>query len=188
MAVTGRRISNAMRAPETQPSDVAMVAGQGLWVSRDATHRGDLPALLAGGAAWRPSASRRCRRVVLVAAVLDGVVDWLSRRRTRRRRHQADRPGALPGAQAPRRPGLRCRVVDRCDARTQHRPAQTADPDLTTSDPVEPAPAQRCPRSSVRVAPDRCVAERLSVDPGCRVTVVEAGPGPAVPGVADADR
>ncbi|HEY5841180.1 MAG TPA: lycopene cyclase family protein, partial [Mycobacterium sp.] len=28
------------------------------------------------------------------------------------------------------------------------------------------------------------VAERLSVDPGCRVTVVEAGPGPAVPGVA----
>ena len=28
------------------------------------------------------------------------------------------------------------------------------------------------------------MAERLSVDPGCRVTVVEAGPGPAVPGVA----
>ena len=31
------------------------------------------------------------------------------------------------------------------------------------------------------------VAERLSVEPGCRVTVVEAGPGPAVPGVDCAD-
>jgi len=29
------------------------------------------------------------------------------------------------------------------------------------------------------------VAERLSVDPGCHVTVVEAGPGPEVPGVAE---
>ena len=28
------------------------------------------------------------------------------------------------------------------------------------------------------------VAERLSADPDCRVTVLEAGPGPEVPGVA----
>ena len=53
MAVTGRRISNAMRAPETQPSDVAMVAAQGLWAAALQLAVGDLPALLAAGAGGR---------------------------------------------------------------------------------------------------------------------------------------
>ena len=46
LAVAGGRISRSMRAPETQPADVAMVAGQGLWTA--AMH---LSALLAGGGA-----------------------------------------------------------------------------------------------------------------------------------------
>ncbi len=81
MAVTGRRISNAMRAPETQPRDVAMVAVQGLWSAAmqltAAICRHYWPVALVAA-----TVSRRCRRVVLVAAILDGVVDWLSRRRT----------------------------------------------------------------------------------------------------------
>ena len=69
-------------------------------------------------------------QVVLVAAILDGVVDWLRRQRQCRRRHQADRVGHLPAAQAPRRHRLRCRAVDRRGPRTARRRAQTADPDL----------------------------------------------------------
>lgn len=81
MAVTGRRIATAMRAPETQPADVAVVAGQGMWAA----------ALQLAAAVCRhywPVAvvaaifSRRCRRAVLLAAVLDGAVDWLARRNT----------------------------------------------------------------------------------------------------------
>ncbi len=79
--VTGRRISNTMRAPETQPGDVAMVAGSGLWSAAvqiaSAICRHYWPVALVAAVA-----SRRCRRVVLVAAVLDGMVDWLGRRRT----------------------------------------------------------------------------------------------------------
>lgn len=79
MVVTGRRISHAMRAPETQTSDVAKVTGKGLWAA----------AMQLAAAICRPYwplallaafFSRRCRRVVLVAALLDGVVDWLDRR------------------------------------------------------------------------------------------------------------
>ena len=71
--------------------------------------------------------------------------------------------------------------MGRCGARPHRRPAQAADPDLT--DPVR--------------APDHCdvlivgagsagsvVAERLSADPGCRVTVLESGPGLGAAGVA----
>ena len=81
MAVSGRRISNALRAPETQPADVARVTGQGLWAA----------AMQLAAAACRhywPVAmlaavfSRRCRRAILVAALLDGVADWLARRNT----------------------------------------------------------------------------------------------------------
>lgn len=79
MAVTGRRISNAMRAPETQPADVARVAGQNLWAAAmqlaAAACRHYWPVAMVAAVV-----SRRCRRAVLIAAVLDGVADWLARR------------------------------------------------------------------------------------------------------------
>jgi mycofactocin glycosyltransferase len=81
LGVTGRRISVAMRAPETHPGDVARVAGGGLWAAAlqlsSAICRHYWPIALLAAAA-----SRRCRRVVLVSAVLDGVVDWQARRKS----------------------------------------------------------------------------------------------------------
>jgi mycofactocin glycosyltransferase len=77
--LTGRRIARAMRTAETSPRDVLAVASRGLWsaalqlASALCRHYWPL-ALLAA------MVSRQCRRVVLVAAVMDGVVDWLRRR------------------------------------------------------------------------------------------------------------
>jgi mycofactocin system glycosyltransferase len=77
--LTGRRIARAMRTAETSPRDVLAVAGRGLWsaalqlASALCRHYWPL-ALLAA------IVSRQCRRVVLVAAIVDGVVDWLRRR------------------------------------------------------------------------------------------------------------
>ncbi len=77
--VTGRRIANAMRSVETSPADVLVVAARGLWsaalqlASALCRHYWPL-ALLAA------SVSRHFRQVVVVAAVMDGVVDWLRRR------------------------------------------------------------------------------------------------------------
>jgi hypothetical protein len=79
MAMIGRRVSKAMRAPETQPTDVALVAGRGLWSAAlqlaSAACRHYWPVALVAA-----TVSRRCRRALMIAAVLDGVVDWLSRR------------------------------------------------------------------------------------------------------------
>jgi len=79
--LTGRRIARAMRGAETSLSDVLMIATRGLWAAAlqlaSGLCRHYWPvALLAA------IASRRCRRVVVVAAVMDGVVDWLRRRDT----------------------------------------------------------------------------------------------------------
>lgn len=77
--LTGRRIARAMRGAETSMADVLAIATRGLWsaalqlASALCRHYWPL-ALLAA------VASRHCRRVVLVAAVMDGVVDWLRRR------------------------------------------------------------------------------------------------------------
>lgn len=77
--LTGRRIAMAMRSVETSPTDVLAIAARGLWsaalqlASAVCRHYWPL-ALLAA------LTSRQCRRVVLVAAVMDGVVDWLRRR------------------------------------------------------------------------------------------------------------
>ena len=77
--LTGRRIARAMRSSETSLRDVVEVATRGLWsaalqlASALCRHYWPL-ALLAA------IVSRHCRRVVVIAAVVDGVVDWLSRR------------------------------------------------------------------------------------------------------------
>jgi hypothetical protein len=77
--LTGRRIARAMRNAETSLADVVVIATRGLWsaalqlASAICRHYWPL-ALLAA------ILSRQCRRVVLVAAVMDGVVDWLRRR------------------------------------------------------------------------------------------------------------
>ncbi|WP_454561842.1 mycofactocin biosynthesis glycosyltransferase MftF [Mycobacterium haemophilum] len=77
--LTGRRIARAMRSAETSLRDIVAIATRGLWSTAlqlaSAVCRHYWPvALLAA------IASRHCRRVVLIAAVVDGVVDWLRRR------------------------------------------------------------------------------------------------------------
>ncbi|WAJ46118.1 mycofactocin biosynthesis glycosyltransferase MftF [Mycobacterium sp. Aquia_216] len=77
--LTGRRIAKAMRSAETSFADVVVIAARGLWSAAlqlaSAICRHYWPvALLAA------IASRHCRRVIVVAAVMDGVVDWLRRR------------------------------------------------------------------------------------------------------------
>jgi mycofactocin glycosyltransferase len=76
---TGRRIARAMRSAETSLADVVVIAARGLWSAAlqlaSAICRHYWPvALLAA------ILSRHCRHVVVVAAVMDGVVDWLRRR------------------------------------------------------------------------------------------------------------
>lgn len=81
--LTGRRIAKAMSSVETTLWDVLVVATCGLWSAAlqlaSAICRHYWPvALLAA------IFSRHCRRTVLIAAVVDGVVDWF------RRRHASD--------------------------------------------------------------------------------------------------
>lgn len=77
---TGGRISRSMRAPETQPGDVAFVAARGLGLAAVqlaaalCRHYWPVALVLA-------TVSQRWRRVVVVAAIVDGVVDWVARRR-----------------------------------------------------------------------------------------------------------
>lgn len=80
-AVSGNRIAKSMRGPDTEPWDVAVVTARGVGsaglqlASAICRHYWPL-ALLAA------LLSRRCRQVVLIAAVIDGVVDWLRHTRT----------------------------------------------------------------------------------------------------------
>ncbi|MET0701044.1 MAG: mycofactocin biosynthesis glycosyltransferase MftF, partial [Mycobacterium sp.] len=80
LVVTGQRVNRAMKAPEAQRRDVVLVTSKGVWSAAlqlaSAICRHYWPLALVAA-----TCSRRCRRVVLVAAVVDGVVDWLSRRR-----------------------------------------------------------------------------------------------------------
>ncbi|RFD26230.1 mycofactocin system glycosyltransferase [Mycobacterium uberis] len=76
--LAGRRIARAMRSAETSLRDIVAIATRGLWSAAlqlaSAICRHYWPvALLAA------TASRHCRQVVLIAAVVDGVVDWLRR-------------------------------------------------------------------------------------------------------------
>jgi mycofactocin glycosyltransferase len=78
--ITGRRIANSLRTVDTEPKEVAAVAAQGLWAAAlqlaSAICRHYWPIALIAAVLCR-----RCRQVVLVAAVVDGVVDWASRDR-----------------------------------------------------------------------------------------------------------
>lgn len=80
-AITGRRIANSLRTVDTEPREVVAVAARGLGAAAlqlsAALVRHYWPAALILAVAFR-----RWRHVVLVAAVVDGVVDWLRRNRT----------------------------------------------------------------------------------------------------------
>ena len=77
-AITGRKIAKVLSAVDTEPREVAAVAAQGLWSAAlqlsSAICRHYWPIALVAAVCFR-----RCRQVVLVAAVVDGVVDWASR-------------------------------------------------------------------------------------------------------------
>ena len=78
--ITGRRIAKSLSSVETEPKDVAVVAAHGLWSAAmqlaSAVCRHYWPLALIA-----TLLSRRCRQVVLLAAVVEGVVDWLTRNR-----------------------------------------------------------------------------------------------------------
>ncbi len=174
-AITGRRIANSLSTVETEPKEVAVVAAHGLWSAAlqlaSAICRHYWPIALIAALL-----SRRCRQVVLVAAVVDGVVDWITRNGNAD--DDTKRVGLLSYVLLKRLDdiaygiGLWTGVV-----RERHvgRP-QTADPDL-----------KRALHSDVLIvgagSAGSVLAERLSADPRCRVTVVEAGPGPSDPRV-----
>ncbi|TPG34333.1 mycofactocin biosynthesis glycosyltransferase MftF [Mycolicibacterium hodleri] len=76
--ITGRKISRVLSTVDTEPREVAAVAAQGLWSAAlqlaSAICRHYWPVALVSAVFFK-----RCRQIVLVAAVVDGVVDWASR-------------------------------------------------------------------------------------------------------------
>ncbi|MDZ4264914.1 MAG: mycofactocin biosynthesis glycosyltransferase MftF [Mycobacterium sp.] len=77
-AITGQRIAKTLSSVQTEPMEVAVVAAHGLWSAAlqlaSAICRHYWPIALVAAVV-----SRRCRQVVVVAAVLDGVFDWITR-------------------------------------------------------------------------------------------------------------
>jgi mycofactocin glycosyltransferase len=77
-ALTARRIAGTLQGVDPQPRDVAVVAARGLGAAAlqlaSAVCRHYWPVALVAAVL-----SHRCRQIVVVAAVVDGVVDWLSR-------------------------------------------------------------------------------------------------------------
>lgn len=75
----GRRISATLEAVETGPKEVAAVAAGGLWGAAlqvaSAICRHYWPVAVLAAVLFR-----RCRHVVLAAAVVDGLADWANRR------------------------------------------------------------------------------------------------------------
>lgn len=76
--VTGGRIVKSLRTVDTEPKEVAVVAAHGLWsaalqlASAICRHYWPIALVLA-------LFFRRCRQAVLIAAIVDGVVDWATR-------------------------------------------------------------------------------------------------------------
>ena len=124
-----RRVARTMQNTEANHRDVALLALRGIGAAAlqlsAAICRHYWPVALAGALI-----SRRCRQAVLLAAVIDGVHDWITRRRNSDVEGKADRAGRLHRAQTPRRPGLRRRAVDRCGAGADVASAQAADQDV----------------------------------------------------------
>jgi mycofactocin system glycosyltransferase len=92
-ALTARRIAGNLRGADSQPRDVAVVAARGLAAAAlqlaSALCRHYWPvALLAA------IVSRRCRQIVVLAAIVDGVADWSSRHSNAE--DQTKRIGLLP--------------------------------------------------------------------------------------------
>ena len=77
--VTGRRVATAMRSANAPLADVVIVAIRGLYSAAMqlavAICRHYWPVALVAALV-----SRKCRRVVVIAAIVDGTVDWLRRR------------------------------------------------------------------------------------------------------------
>ncbi|CAM2985768.1 mycofactocin system glycosyltransferase [Mycobacterium intermedium] len=77
--LTGRRIAKAINSPHTSLWDVVVIATRGLWSAAlqlaSAICRHYWPVALVAAIL-----SRHCRRVFLIAAIVDGVADWLRRR------------------------------------------------------------------------------------------------------------
>jgi mycofactocin system glycosyltransferase len=77
--ITGRRIARSLRTVDTEPKEAAVVAAHGLWSAAlqltSAICRPYWPVALLAAILFR-----RCRQVVLVAAIVDGLADWLARR------------------------------------------------------------------------------------------------------------
>ncbi|TRW81765.1 mycofactocin system glycosyltransferase [Mycolicibacterium sp. 018/SC-01/001] len=75
---TGRRLARSLASVRTEPLEVAVVAAHGLWSAAlqlaSAICRHYWPVALVAAVY-----SKRCRQVVVVAAVLDGVFDWATR-------------------------------------------------------------------------------------------------------------
>lgn len=74
----GRRVANSLESVDTEPREVATMTAHGLWGAAmqvsSAICRHYWPVALLAGLLFR-----RCRQVVLAAAVLDGLVDWATR-------------------------------------------------------------------------------------------------------------
>lgn len=77
--LTGRRVAKSMQGTETQTRDVVTVAARSLWSAAlqlaSAICRHYWPVALVAAMLFRS-----CRRIVVVAAIVDGVVDWANRR------------------------------------------------------------------------------------------------------------
>ncbi|UMB68690.1 mycofactocin biosynthesis glycosyltransferase MftF [Mycobacterium paraterrae] len=77
--LTGRRVAKSMQGTETQMWDVVTVAARSLWSAAlqlaSAICRHYWPVALLAAMLFRS-----CRRIVVVAAIVDGVVDWANRR------------------------------------------------------------------------------------------------------------
>jgi mycofactocin system glycosyltransferase len=77
--MTGRRIARSLSTVDTEPRDVAVVTATGLWSAAlqlcSAICRHYWPIALIAALLCR-----RARQAVLLAAVVDGVVDWATRR------------------------------------------------------------------------------------------------------------
>ncbi|HEY6576909.1 MAG TPA: mycofactocin biosynthesis glycosyltransferase MftF, partial [Mycobacterium sp.] len=76
--ITGRRIARSLSAVDTERTEVAALAAKGLWSAAlqlaSAICRHYWPIALIAAVFFR-----RCRHLVLIAAVVDGVVDWATR-------------------------------------------------------------------------------------------------------------